>query len=45
MYQNFTYYFRENYHVVKLMSENMHRIRVAQKIEIWLNENSKYFEM
>lgn len=45
MYQNFTYYFRENYHVVKLMSENMHRIRIAQKIEIWLNENSKYFEM
>ena len=45
MYQNFTYYFKENYHVVKLMSENMHRIRVADKIEKWLNLNSHCFEM
>tara|TARA_Y100000022_G_scaffold84531_1_gene72927 strand:+ start:4804 stop:5397 length:594 start_codon:yes stop_codon:yes gene_type:complete len=45
MYQNFTYYFKENYHVVKLMSENMHRIRVANKIESWLNQNTHCFEM
>ena len=45
MYQNFTYYFRENYHVVKLMSENMHRIMIANKIEKWLQENSHCFEM
>lgn len=45
MYQNFTYYFREDYHVVKLMSENMHRIMVANRIEKWLQENSHCFEM
>tara|TARA_B100000900_G_scaffold408871_1_gene423839 strand:+ start:1578 stop:2168 length:591 start_codon:yes stop_codon:yes gene_type:complete len=45
MYQNFTYYFKENYHVVKLMSENMHRIRVANRIESWLNQNTHCFEM
>lgn len=45
MYQNFTYYFKENYHVVKLMSENMHRIRTANRIEKWLNQNTHCFEM
>lgn len=45
MYQNFTYYFKENYHIVKLMSENMNRIRVANRIESWLNQNTHCFEM
>ena len=45
MYQNFTYYFKENYHIVKLMSENMHRLRTADRIESWLKQNTHCFEM
>ncbi len=45
MYQNFQYFFTEQYHSVKLISENFHRQRVARNVEDWLKQNACHFEV
>ena len=45
MYQNFQYFFTEQYHSVKLISENFHRQRVARSVEEWLKQNACHFEV
>lgn len=44
MYQNFRYFFTEQYHSIKLISENFHRQRASKRFEEWLNQNSHHFE-
>ena len=43
MYLNFMYHFKEQYNSIKLMSENMYRLRVASNIENWLKAHTHDF--
>tara|TARA_B100000035_G_scaffold116948_1_gene99133 strand:+ start:3698 stop:4294 length:597 start_codon:yes stop_codon:yes gene_type:complete len=43
MYNNFIFHFKEQYHSVKLISENLYRLRVAKVIEDWFKSHNKYF--
>jgi hypothetical protein len=43
--KNFIYHFQEKYNVVKLMSDQMYRKSLSEKIKIWFNTNINHFQV
>ena len=43
VYNRFIFFFKEQYHSVKLISENLYRLRIAGSIETWFKQNNKHF--
>ncbi len=43
--RNFVLHFQEKYHIMRLMSDQMQRMRISERLKKWFNENIQHFNV